>query len=438
VDSLFTHSLTHLLTHSQEVDMKSPLTSKSWLVLWNYLRKSPTLDALRQRLDKLKVIYPSKSAVSYIEFFWSTSAHWALCCYNWDLTLGYQATSLQEGVHSSMKIRLKKQKVALHEVVTFFREVMMKRKFTSDCNSDRMPLKKLYAEAEGRGFEPLSEILRVFLTEEAQQITLGLLNSGLNYNVEKIENDTALIECYEHTKFRNTSSERFKIIIDNHILNKYIGSFYKVTTRGTCLLVDIVAVFSNGSFASTDPYFANHGIPSPQIMSVFIAGYIAINVFFHFHPLYLHHDFKGMSSNDAKQLSVTINQDKLVVITEVNVEACWNFGTLITESEWKIVGLGGLKYATITHPNVNSIRNHPDSIAEICKKEVQRIMPIITYDERYRIIFFKCTAYIGSLQADEALSNAKARQEALGYANNFISVDSVTAPPLVVANNLKI
>ena len=42
--------------------MSSQLTSKSWFDLWHYLRKSPTLGVLRQRLDKLLIIHPSKSA----------------------------------------------------------------------------------------------------------------------------------------------------------------------------------------------------------------------------------------------------------------------------------------------------------------------------------------------------------------------------------------
>ena len=49
--------------------------------------------------------------------------------------------------------------------------------------------------------------------------------------------------------------------------------------------VDLVAIFSNGSFACTDSYLGNDGLPSSQIMSVFIAGHISMNVIFHFHPL---------------------------------------------------------------------------------------------------------------------------------------------------------
>lgn len=238
--------------------------------------------------------------------------------FNWDLTLGYQATSLQEGIHSSMKNHLKKQRIAVHEIVQFFRDAIMKRKFNMECNSDRVAIKRLHQEASSRGFKSFSERVHIYLTEEGQQITLELLSSGFNYTVERIESEQELLESYENTKYRNTSAERFKIIIDNSILSKYEVTFYKVRARATSGSVDLVAVFSNVSFACTDPYFANHGLPSSQIMSVFIAGYITLNVILHFYPLYLKSFSKEIDYLHVKNLSVSTDQSKVVctVVTE--------------------------------------------------------------------------------------------------------------------------
>lgn len=119
----------------------------------------------------------------------------------------------------------------------------------------------------------------MYLTEEGQQITLELLSSGFNYTVEKIDDEKELIDCYEITKYRNTSAERLNLLIGNHVSKVDTVSFYKVMARATDGTVDLVAVFSNGCFASTDPYFANHGLPSSQIMSVFIAGYMLFSTF---------------------------------------------------------------------------------------------------------------------------------------------------------------
>ena len=102
-------------------------------------------------------------------------------------------------------------------------------------------------------------------------------------------------------------------------------------TRAADGPIDLVAVFSNGSFACTDPYFANHGIPSAQIMSVFIAGYISLNVLLHFHSLYLQPFAKDISLLHAKELSVAVYQSKIAANIDITEEATWNFASNVTE-----------------------------------------------------------------------------------------------------------
>ena len=151
---------------------------------------------------------------------------------------------------------------------------MLKRKFNMEYNSDRSALKRLYLEADRRGLKSSSQKIHVYLAEEGQQITLELLSSGFNFNVEELGSEKEIIECYDITKYRNTSAERFKLIIDCYQSKKYNVTFYKFMKRATDGTVDLVAVFSDSSFACTDPYFANYGLrlPSSQIISVFIAG----------------------------------------------------------------------------------------------------------------------------------------------------------------------
>jgi hypothetical protein len=100
-----------------------------------------------------------------------------------------------------------------------------------------------------------------------------------------------------------------------------------------------------------------------------IAGHVFLYVLFRFHPLYLQPFAKDISHEHAEDISVLILQSKVVVCTEVTAEASWNFAARITESDWKVVGLGGQKYETMFNPPTNSIRDHSDSIGEICKKE---------------------------------------------------------------------
>lgn len=326
---------------------------------------------------------------------------------------------------------------------------MVKRKFNMECNNnDRSTLKRLYIDAENRGLKAFSKVVHVYLTDEGQQITLELLSSGFNYTVEKLEDERDILECYQNTKHRNTSAERFKLIIDYNSSLKYKVTFYKVMTRSTDGPTDMVAVFSNGSFACTDPHFANHGIPSSQIIALFIAGYISLNVLYHFHPLYLQPFTKDICHAHAKELSIHITQSRIVVDIEVTEEASWNYAIKITDNDWKAVGLGGQQYETIINPTINAIKHHTDTIGELCKKELQKLLPIIVYDEKYRIMIFKTIEVIKRIQAIEAQNKKHARQKALGY-NNTVANDissnsanssacSVTTPQhaFVVANNI--
>ena len=148
-----------------------------------------------------------------------------------------------------------------------------------------------------------------------------------------------------------------------------------------------------------------------------------------------------MDNVHAKIETVTIRQNKLVVCcTEVDVDASWNYANTVTQSEWQSIGLGGRKYETIINPHVNAIKNHSDSISEMCKKQLQKLLPVIVYEERFRTMILKTIEDIESRQASEAQCHAKARHKSLGYDPNPISVNATSssrsAPSLVVANHL--
>ena len=167
---------------------------------------------------------------------------------------------------------------------------------------------------------------------------------------------------------RNSSAARFKLINGNNFLQLLNASFYKVTTRTIDGPVYLVAVFHNGSFAYTDPYFANHELHLPQIMSLFIAGNISINALFYYHPWYLQAFGKKISISDASLVSVTVDVSHIHDRVDVTENNAWNYAHRFTETEWKELGLGGIAYDNITHSTVKAIRDHPDSIGVLCKK----------------------------------------------------------------------
>lgn len=86
----------------------------------------------------------------------------------------------------------------------FLQGSYVEKKFSMECNTDRSTLKRLYEDAEKRVLKPFSEMVHVYPTEQAQQITLELLSAGFNYTVETFENEQEIIRCYHDAKHNNT------------------------------------------------------------------------------------------------------------------------------------------------------------------------------------------------------------------------------------------
>jgi hypothetical protein len=81
-------------------DLGKALTFRSWYRIWSWLRLSPTMPVLKSRMEELLQVYTSPSARTYIDFLLSIAVTWAVCCFNWAFTLGYQSTAMHVGRHS--------------------------------------------------------------------------------------------------------------------------------------------------------------------------------------------------------------------------------------------------------------------------------------------------------------------------------------------------
>ena len=82
----------------------------------------------------------------------------------------------------------------------------------------------------------------------------------------------------------------------------------------------------------------------------------------------------------------------------------------------------------------------------MCKKELQKLLPIIVHDEAFRAMVFKVVEDIKTEQAKDAQSNVQARQNALGHNQNSISVSDISSSvtsyrsvlPIVLGDSLLI
>ena len=97
----------HLITKGEN----GSWTDFDWYKLWSTLRNSPTVQVAKSRLHKLQ-----KLGLGYSQFLERNIALWLKVFFTWEFTLGYEASALQENIHSSMKRALGKCKIFLHLV----------------------------------------------------------------------------------------------------------------------------------------------------------------------------------------------------------------------------------------------------------------------------------------------------------------------------------
>ena len=138
--------------------------------MWTWLRLAETMSILRERMDKILELYTSQSAKTYLNFLFSIAPTWAVCCFNW-----------------SLKARLGNQKVDLHRIVPFFRDVMQKRNLTRVRLSHADTISQLHIRAVDAGCQKFSERIKVYLTKEGQQETLRRLQQSFDFKVVKKE-----------------------------------------------------------------------------------------------------------------------------------------------------------------------------------------------------------------------------------------------------------
>lgn len=377
----------------READLECELTFRSWYRIWTWLRQSETMCILKKRIDKLSQVYTSDRARSYLDFLYSTASTWVVCCFTWSFTLGYQSTAMQEGIHWSLKSRLGKKKVELHKVIDFFRDVMKTRRLTRERLTHAGTLSQLHTRAAKSGCSSFSESIKVYLTLEGQQDTLRRLNEALDYIVSPLLNETDLRSALVDAEIaRQSSARRFSLFIDaaynigvhsedgtvTPIMCNGVGvKFFKVKSRSEECTIDVVAVLGNGSFACTDPTFANMGLPCKHIMAVFLSGDAYLNAGFHYNLEYQMQFVRSMDPLDLMQLSVASTSCEGKSLTEVSIDASSDYAALATEEAWSIVGLGGERFSSVTRLSSRLMKNSKLSAKESLKKEIYWLEPFL-------------------------------------------------------------
>jgi hypothetical protein len=314
-------------------------------------------------------------------------------------------------------------------VVPFFRDVMQTTRERLQSAPDS--LARLHLRAAKSGCSRYSEKIKIYLTSEGQQSALRRLQDALDYQVWPIMEEGELRSTLKIAeRSGNSSARRFLLLVDAvypvpGILEKFppvlpminpgeqkVRSF-KVKSRLLNGSTDIVAILGNGSFACTDPTFANYGLPCECIMAVFLNGNAYINVGLHYNREYVVPLVNTMDRTDLIQLGVTVDSATGIDLIPVAADAAFDYAVKVIEFAWSLVGHGGERFDPILHPP-QAFKASKDTVAETLRKELQWIPPLLANNVKTRAEFYEFTNRWRGTLAEEGRNKAEAMTKATG------------------------
>ena len=214
---------------------------------------------------------------------------------NYTLCRRYETTQLQEGLFWTMKGPTRAKFQPLHQLPAHTCASMKRRNArwleTEGSHWRQWCEGALLDVLQRSGCSELIDKCREFLCPEAYKMMLEELKDGVvGYTVSPIASkDEAINLCNSlvHDRpHRAASASHFLCLLRE--VQHPDTVFLKVSSNvGPSSAVDIVVVSENGSFACTEPYFAQIGLPSRHILAVHHALYCDVNVLLHCHPRYL-------------------------------------------------------------------------------------------------------------------------------------------------------
>ena len=426
--------------------LSTELTTMTWHAIWKYLRTAPTLPAVRMRLNEILHKFPNSK--KYIDFLWRNVSTWAICAFTWELDYGFQASSMQEGmtwllitlystlttlmaaiqrqivsyitiaaiirlkfhkhrlnmvfnvtlnmsgIHSTLKLNLRKAFIPLHKTLDFFRESLIRRKLNVDRKHSITTLRTELESAAAAGFSKFSKLLTVSLTDEGIKLALDQFQKGLRYKVAKLTDASDIHAQLDISELRRgPSATRFRCLVTDSLSSlesqpKFIsGDYYKITSRAVNGSTDVVFISCTGNIACTSPSYARWGMPSKHIYAVFYDGSMCMNMKQHFHPVYHLQFMNNIADSLVSDFTATSDiPNKSVIFTDKSTR--WNWGQDESHAAWELVGLGGAAYSSAAHPTVKSISTAPESISERTKKAFNYCAPFINKYEEERDIFY--------------------------------------------------
>jgi len=419
----------------------------SWQQIWKWLRNGSDLTVVRARLDELASCYPTSQ--SYVEFLWNTRDCWAKCVVTWQMTFGYLATSMHEGIHSSWKICLKQIRLRLAQVPAFLRQSMKSRRINRAVKDARpgvkLGLNSLEAVCCSIGCRKLVTVCKRFIKDEGLMLFFKSLHDSGRYQVKEIFAESTILAAINSAiPQRGPSAGRFLTLVEKLSMSlpsaatnapvsadegdcqrdfKSLGRFFLVQARDVeAPSADVAFQSTDGNIACTRPNTAEWGFPDKVICSLFVNGHISLNPSRHFSEVYLLNREETLSESEIDKHTVMADSINQNTVGQLVTSACnTRWPEQFTQVEWaKKSSLGGAMNQPVPF---SSRRISPSGSAfELAKetslKHLHQLKILVQRNSRVgevaRVELNETMARLQKKANEDALLKSNCRAEALG------------------------
>ena len=176
----------------------------------------------------------------------------------------------------------------------------------------------------------------------------------------------------------------------------------------------MVYIAACGSIACTSPYYANTGMLSKHILSVFRCGHISLNVVSHLHPLYVEAHAFTLAAGDPNVLqSFTCFPSNIKYadkFTQITAAASWKWCVNYTADVWREVGLGGESHRSAVFPVPDAITNAPASKNEKLTKDIHKLVAVLRSNQEEQNHFYEYLARVQERAEAAAVLKDRARK----------------------------
>ena len=309
---------------------------------------------------------------------------------------------MQEGLFQTFKAPTRSKYQALQQLPDFLWTQMQRRNLNWErknaSQKSEWNEQVMLQTLAHTGCDELVSKCREFLTDMAYKMILQQLSIGTGgYEVERVavEEARAQLNVIIHGRSRRAASAtHFLCVFEREVSRRQDVVLLKVKARnGRDNAVDLVMVSDTGSFACTEPYFAQYAMPGRHILAAHASQYCNVNVLLHCHPRYhrkisnpppgkLQREVAALTWSDKfSQTARTVQQRENYRLPDITRLTSWSWAIDQVSGRRVELILGGEQMAAAAlHPPVHAIRDAPESHQSRKAKAINKLRRLSVED----------------------------------------------------------